>query len=71
MKTLLEKAKEIEGKKYKDTSITEEQYELSVAWAHEEISLRQIQKVLGYNNANSVYIFLSRCFKYSILKKND
>ena len=56
MKTLLEKAKEI-GVKKCDTPITEEQYELGVAWAKEEISLRQIQKVLGYKNANSAYIF--------------
>ena len=70
MKTLLDKAKEIGVKKGIHTAITEEEHELAVAWAKGELSLGQIQKVLEYRSANSVYIFLSNCFKYSILKNN-
>ena len=70
MKTLIEKAKEIGEKRDVNQNITPEQYELGVAWAKGEVSLRQMQKVLGYNNVNSAYGFLSKCFKYSILKSN-
>ena len=68
MKTLLEKAKEIGAKKIKRAPISEEEYELGIAWAKEELSLRQIQKVLGYKNVNTVYVFLTTCLKHSILK---
>ena len=68
MKTLLEKAKEIKTSQTKETNISEEEYQLGVAWAKGEISFRQIQKVLNYKNVNSVYGFLSHCFKHSILK---
>ncbi len=70
MKTLLEKAKEITGKK-KATVITEEEYELGIAWAKGEVSFRQIQKALEYKNVNSVYAFLTNCFKHSILKPKN
>jgi hypothetical protein len=69
MKTLLEKAKEIESKRMPSV-ITEEKYDLAIAWAKGEISLRQIQKVLGYKNVNASYVFLANCFKHSILKTN-
>ena len=69
MKTLLEKAKEAKGIK-KESPITDEEYELGFAWAKGELSLRQIQIAVGYENVNSSYVFLSRCFKYSISKTN-
>ena len=67
MKTLLEKAKEVKGVK-KECAVTDEEYELGIAWAKGELSLRQVQKALGYENVNSSYVFLSRCFKRSISK---
>lgn len=69
MKTLLEQAKNIQTKDNKIIEITGEQFELAVAWANNEVSLRQIQEVLGLNNVNSSYVFIARCFKYKIVKQ--
>ena len=69
MKTLLDKAREAKGIK-KEVPVINEEYELGIAWAKGELSLRQIQKALRYENVNSSYVFLSRCFKRSISKTN-
>jgi hypothetical protein len=68
MKTLLEKAKQLQTISNTKNDITEEQLELACGWAKDEISLRQIQKVMEYKNVTTVYTFLANCFKYSILK---
>lgn len=67
MTTLLEKAKGIKTNLDRNEVVTKEEYELATAWANGEISLRQIKNVMGFNNVNSAYIFLSKCFKHSIL----
>ena len=68
MKTLLDKAKDLRPKNKVKQDVTEEEYQLAIAWVKGEISLRQIKEVMGYDNVNSSYVFLSHCFKYSISK---
>ena len=60
-KTLLEKAMAIKGNVRRD-KLTDEEYELGIAWVKKEISFAQITKVMGYNNVNSVYTLISKCF---------
>ena len=47
MKTLLEKAKEIPTKSFRRMLVpNDEQIELAIAWAKDEIQLKQVSKVL-------------------------
>ncbi len=66
MKTLVEKAKEVRTRKR--GAVTEEQYELALAWVKGDVGFREIKEVLGYKSPTAVYIFLADCFRYSINK---
>lgn len=62
-KTLLEQAKLIKGKKAHKKFINEEEMELGLAWAREELTLNQVMEVLASNSQTQVYSFLAQCFK--------
>jgi len=62
MKTLLQQVREL-GPNKNISVITDDQYELGLAWARGEVSIREITTVLKYKNVNSTYGFLSKCFK--------
>jgi hypothetical protein len=71
-KTLLEKARLAYVQKQRKKLFNEEEIELGLAWARQEITLTQIAKVLNYKNQTHVYSFLSQCFRiYINLQDNE
>jgi hypothetical protein len=68
--TLVEQAKLIKAGKDHKIFISEEEMEVALAWAREELTLNQVMEVLVLNNPSSVFRFLSKCFKsYVYLQK--
>jgi hypothetical protein len=61
--SLIEQAKLIKGKKAHKKFINEEEMELALAWAREELTLNQIMEVLVLSSQTQVYSFLAQCFK--------
>ena len=66
-KTLLEKAKQIEGKAH--SSISEEDIQLALAWARDEVSLTQCVGAWGKKNGGSIYSRLANALKIHITRK--
>ncbi len=59
--TLLDKAKKIKSRK--PNNITDEEYELGVAWASGDITIKQISVAMEDMNISSVYVMLTKCFE--------
>lgn len=66
-KTLLQKAMQIKTDRV-DEKLTDEMYELGLAWAKGHIGFRQMISVMGYKNNNSVYVLLANSFKKYVLE---
>lgn len=60
--TLLQKAKQIKVNKKGDRKLGDEEYELGLAWVKGEVTMRQIQTVMGYKNTNSSYTLIAQTF---------
>ena len=67
-KTLLEQARLLKVKSAHKQFINEEERELGLAWAREELTLLQMSGVLNYKGQTQVYKFLATCFKVYINK---
>lgn len=61
--SLLDKAKSIKRKNTVGEKINNEHIELALAWADDEIGIRQIQKALGLGSPTAVYSFLAISLK--------
>jgi len=71
--TLLEKAKKLEIRKLKKIEVTEEHLELGLAWMKGEITLSQMNRVLGENkrSGNGLYavaVWLREAYKQGKIK---
>jgi hypothetical protein len=67
-KTLFEQARLLKVKSAHKQFINEEEMELGLAWAREELTLLQMSGVLNYKGQTQVYKFLATCFKVYINK---
>lgn len=66
--SLLEKARSIKTKNRSSRPLTEEEIELALAWANDEVSYTQVKNVLmkDDNHNTTVYTFLARALKEAI-----
>lgn len=69
MNSLLNKAKEIKTNERDLLGPTKEQVELALAWAHNEVRLIQVMKVLGVTQTTA-YLRLARSLRKYIQDNN-
>ena len=62
MSQLLEKAKSYKPKKRNERVFTQEELELFIALAKEEITLSQAQKALNYEHSGTIYVNIAKAF---------
>jgi len=76
MKTLLEKAKDIDSYKSNTTPVTDEEIELAFAWLKGEVTLKQVSLALGENTEAgsarySMVRFIRAAYQKGMLKLMD
>lgn len=62
MSTLLEKAKGFTPKKRKERVFTQQELEVFIALAKEEITLNQASNALNYEHSGTIYVNISKAF---------
>ena len=66
MKSLLEKAVAISTVRSRTNSSDDEQ-ELAIAWAKQDISLKQVSGALGMSRPGNTYVFLALALRASVI----
>lgn len=69
--SLVELAKTSNPPKRSTLSITDQDVELAMAWAKDEVTLTQVQRVKrsGERMNSNIYIYLARCLKEAIRRE--
>ena len=68
MATLLEKAKQYKFRDGRSSSVSDEAVELALAWAMDEIQLRQVGSVLSSKSNAGTYSFLAQALREAFRK---